>query len=227
MKLHFNIEPLKFKTLEVLPGAWSDDDYKKLLEIMDYGDTSSLSSKELEEMCMLSIADNDPDEAARLVLNYVFDERLNTGQTENISHEMTTEKIWEEYAELDMHEGFFNVTQLLYKSFNGKFPHPEAVQLEVKITAKDKQGITFLETDTEAGLLRLLAQGMPDNTLINRLFDDQLKGDEFKDAKDIIWQYKEMEKSEKSITFNIVSSTYWLQDLKFIDAFDAEFIDED
>ncbi|SDE51179.1 hypothetical protein SAMN05421636_105336 [Pricia antarctica] len=221
MKLQYTIEPIKFQTIEELPHAWNDEDYKKLLDTAEYGDTSDLSSQELKEMCLLSISDNEPDEAAKLVLAYVFGERLNQGQIDNLSHEMETEKVWEEYAELSMHEEFFNATQLLYKAYNGKFPHPEAVRFKMKVTSKEKTGMEIFEKDTETGLIRLLVQGMPKNTLINRLFDEELKGGDFKDAKDIIWQYTKESPTDNHQVFEIISSTYWFNDLKFAESFDA------
>lgn len=221
MTLHYNIEPVKFETIEELPHAWSDDDYKKLLDTAEYGDTSDLSSQELKEMCLLSISDNEPDEAAKLILAYVFGERLNQGQIDNLSHEMETEKVWEEYAELSMHEEFFNATQLLYKAFNGKFPHPEAVRIKIRITSKEKKGVEIFENDTEAALIRVLVQGMPENTLINRLFDEELKSGDFKDAKDIIWQYNQEAAEDNSQVFEIISSTYWFDDLKYTEDFEA------
>ncbi|WP_373518103.1 hypothetical protein [Pricia sp.] len=221
MKLQYTLEPIKFQTIEELPHAWNDGDYKKLLDTAEYGDTSDLSSQELKEMCLLSISDNDPAEAAKLVLAYVFGERLNPGQIDNLSHEMETEKVWEEYAELSMHEEFFNATQLLYKAYNGKFPHPEAVRFKMKVTSKEKTGMEIFEKDTEACLIRLLVQGMPENTLINRLFDDELKGGDFKDAKDIIWQYTEEAAENNSQVFEIISSTYWFNDLKYAETFEA------
>jgi len=221
MKLHYTIEPIKFQTIEELPHAWIDDDFRKLLDAAEYGDASDLSSQELKEMCLLSVSDNEPDEAARLVLEYIFGERLNQGQIENLSHEMETEKLWEEYAELSMHEELFNATQLLYKAYNGKFPLPEAVRFKMKLTSKEKKGMDIVEEDKEAGLIRLLVQGMPENTLINRLFDEELKGGNFKDAKDIIWQYTKESAEENSQVFEIISSTYWFNDLKYADTFEA------
>jgi len=188
---------------------------------MEYGDTSDLSSQELKEMCLLSLSDNEPDEAAKIVLDYIFGERLNQGQIENISHEMVDEKMWEEYAEISMHEEFFNVTQILYEAYNGKFPHPEAVRFKIQVKSKEKVGLKVFEKDTETALIRLLVQGMPENTLIHRLFDEQLEGGDFGDAKDIIWQYKKETTEENSAIFEIISSTYWFHDLKYAEDFEA------
>lgn len=227
MKLHFTLEPYKFETIEELPSAWNDDSYKKLLDAMEYGDTSDLSPQELKEMCLLSLSDNEPDEAAKIVLEYIFGERLSKGQIDNISHEMMDEKVWEEYAELSMHEEFFNATQLLYQAFNGKFPYPEALRFKIKLTPKEKVGMKVFEKDTEVAVIRLLVQGMPKNTLINRLFDEQLEEGEFTDAKDIIWQYQKEVGEENSLIFEIISSTYWFRDLKYVETFEAVLQNEE
>lgn len=227
MKIRFTLEPLKFENVQELPNAWNDDSYKKLLDTMEYGDTSDLSSQELKEMCLLSLSDNEPDEAAKIVLQYVFGERLNKGQIDNISHEMVDEKMWEEYAELSMHEEFFNATQLLYEAYNGKFPHPEAVRFKIKLSFKDKEHMKVFDKNTEAALIRVLVQGMPENTLIHRLFDEQLEDGDFTDAKDIIWQYKREAAEENSAIFEIISSTYWFHDFKYAEKCDAEIQGDD
>ena len=214
MKSQFKVERLNFKTIQELPNSWSDQDYKLLLEIMDYGDAANLAPEELREMCLMSLTDNEPEDAAKIVLAYVFKDRLNKGQIENLSNEMLEEKIWEEYADLSLHEEFFNINQLLYEAYNGKFPQPDAVRFQVKVTTGQKDGLLVFEDFLEAPLIRLLVGGMPQNTLIFRLFEEQIDGEEFKDAKDIIWQLKSKKNGDQEIIFDIISSTYWFHDFK-------------
>lgn len=221
MKTIFNVDISKFSTIQELPNAWTNEKYLELLDQMEYGDTSEIAPSDLKEMCMMAITDNEPDEAAKIMLDYVFKERLKEGQKENLAHEMLEEKLWEEYADLSMHEDFFNVAQFLYQAYNGKFPHPEAVKFQVIITAKKANELAIFEGESEAALLRLLAKGMPDNTLINRLFNDQLEGETFREAKDIIWQLKKMGLEGNSISFELISSVYWFHDLKFVTSFEA------
>ncbi len=227
MKLHFTVEPIKFENMQELPKAWNDQHYRALLDIMEYGDTSDLSPQELKEMCLLSLSDNDPEDAAKLLLEYLFKDRLNAGQIENLSHEMMDEKMWEEYAVISMHEEFFNITQLLYQAYNGKFPHPEAVRFKVSITPKEKHGNSIFEQDTEASLIRILVNGMPENTLINRLFSKQIETGEFADAKDIIWQYKKEVAEANALVFEIISSEYWFRDFKYAEVYDTELMLDD
>ena len=222
MKNIYKVEPLKFSIINELPNAWSHQNYKELLEIMDYGDTADLNNTELKEMCLLSLSDNEPEDAATIVLSYVFKGRLNLGQIENLSHEMLDEKMWEEYADLFLHEEFFNVHQLLYEAYNGKFPQPEAVKFKVKIEATDTEDLLIFKTNVEPPLIRLLVKGMPENTLINRLFKDDLLSENFKEAKDIIWQLNEVEAQDKMITFEIISSSYWFQDFKYVGVYEGD-----
>ena len=222
MKTLFNVEILKFATIQELPNAWSNQNYLDILDVLDYGDTSEINPNELKEMCLMAITDNAPDEAAKIVLDYIFKDRLNEGQKDNLSHEMEEEKIWEEYADLSMHEEFFNATQFLYQAYNGKFPHPEAVQFTVNISGKKVEDLDVFKDNTEATLLRLIVKGMPENTLINRLFNDEIEGESFPQAKDIIWQLKKTASEGNNVTFEVISSTYWFHDLKFAEPFEAE-----
>ena len=220
MKVRFTLESLKFTSIEELPDAWTSEDFSKLLDNMDYGDTAGMTSAELKEMCWLSLADQEPSDAAEILLNYLFAETLNKGQIENLSHEMIDEKMWEEYADLSTHEKFFNAHQLLYQAFNGTFPKTNAVKFSVKISANPKD-LERLESNTEAQLISLLVQGMPENTLINRLFTDQIGSDDFKEAKDIIWQYKKGNIENDGVVYDIISSSYWFHDFKYVETFEA------
>tara|TARA_R110002167_G_scaffold167062_4_gene364220 strand:- start:1838 stop:2524 length:687 start_codon:yes stop_codon:yes gene_type:complete len=222
MKTPYKVARISFKTIHELPNAWTDQNYKDLLELMDYGDPSELTVSELKEMCLMSLTDYQPEEAAKIVLEYVFKDRLNKGQIQNLSNEMLEEKMWEEYADLSLHEEFFKVNQLLYEAYNGKFPHPEAVLFQVKVTATEKNGLSVFGRFPEAPLIRLLVAGMPTNTLLFRLFEEQLDGEAFKDAKDIIWQLKSETGSDDEILFTVISSAYWFHDFKYVDVFDAE-----
>ena len=217
----FNVEVIKFSTINELPNAWSPSDYRELLTIMDYGDVSDITPEDLKETCMILLSENEPEEAASIVLNYVFQNQLNAGQIANLSNEIQEEKMWEEYADLALHEPFFNVTQLLYETYNGKFPNPEAVQIKLKISAKKSEDLLVFESQTEAPFIRLLVKGMPHNTLINRLFDEQLESEHFEEAKNIIWQLEKEQKDNNTMLFTIISSPYWFKDLKYMEPFEA------
>jgi len=214
----FKTEILSFKTINELPDSWQKSDYLALLSNMDYANPEEIKDAEIKEMCLMSITDFEPAESARIVLDFVVADRLTEGQIENLAHEMITEKLWEEYPELSLHPDFFRATQLLYTAYNGKFPKTEAVQFEVKITGD----ISIFEENPEAPIVRILAAGMSDHSLIHRLYGDQLKGEHFDEAKSILWQLKTIAKDDMSITYEIVSSSYWLDEIKYADSYEAE-----
>ncbi|GAA3982859.1 hypothetical protein [Hymenobacter antarcticus] len=217
----FTVERLTFATLTELPNTWQNQDYKALLVKMNYDNPDGISEAELKEMCLMSFTDLEPREAAEVVLGYLYPEELNAGQIENLSHQMLTEKLWEENPELPLHKGFYQATQLLHDAYNGTFPATKAVEFEVKVTAENAEDLAVFATEPAAPLLRLLAPGLSDKALINRLFSSQLEGDKFEEAKSMLWQLTEKGKTATSITFDVVSSAYWLEDFKYADTYEA------
>ena len=217
----FTVERLTFSTLTELPNTWQNKDYKALLVKMNYDNPDAISETELKEMCLMSFTDLEPREAAEIVLGYLFPEELNAGQISNLAHQMLTEKLWEENPELPLHKGFYQATQLLHDAYNGTFPATKAVEFQVKCTAENPDALAVFADEPAAPLVRLLAPGLSDKALINRLFSSQLEGDKFEEAKSILWQLTVKEKTANSIIFDVVSSAYWLEDFKYADTYEA------
>ena len=220
MKLDCTVDVWDFKTIQRMDGFWTPQKYIDLLNLMDYSDTAAVAVEELEEMCLLALSDNRPEESAELVLSYVFGDALRIGQVKALADDIIDEKLWVEYADISKHEQFFNCGQLLYEAYGGTFPKPEAVSFKVRITSKATEIKAVGNDNIETDLIRLLAQGMPENALINRLFEKQLIEGNFAEAKDIIWHLSQSQIG-LSKEFKIISSGYWFDDLKFTDSFRA------
>jgi hypothetical protein len=218
----FSIERLSFATIHELPHSWENKDYLSLLKQMGYENPEEIPDSELQAMCLMSLTDLQPVEAAQVIIGYLFERHLSEGQIENVSHQMLTEKLWEEYPELSLHEGFFKATQLLYTAYNGKFPRAEAVQFQIKLTAEQHTSLSLFDSNPEPPLLRLFAQGMPDNALLKRLFSEKLAGDSFEEAKHILWRLDIIEKGNNYVIFDIISSAYWLEDFKYANSYNAQ-----
>ena len=217
----FTVERLSFSTLTELPDTWNNAHYRELLTRMNYDHPEEIDEAEVKEMCLMSLTDLEPREAAETVLNYLFPAELTAGQIDNLAHQMLTEKLWEENPELPLHKGFYQATQLLYDAFNGTFPATKAVEFQVKCTAENADDLAVFGEEPAAPLLRLLAVGLPDKALLNRLFSAQVAGPNFAEAKSIIWQLTSLEKTADSMTFGVVSSAYWLEDFKYADTYTA------
>ena len=217
----FTVERLTFATLGELPNTWQNTDYRALLDKLNFDNPAAISEAEVKEMCQMALTDLEPREAAEVVLAYLYPEQLTAGQIDNLAHQMLTERLWEENPELPLHKGFYQATQLLHDAFNGTFPATKAVQFRVQCTAADATGLEVFGAEPAAPLLRLLAPGLPGNALINRLFSTQLEGDAFPEAEHMLWQLKVVEQSATAITFDVVSSAYWLDDFKYADTYEA------
>ena len=217
----YTVERLSFQSLTELPTAWQNPDYLALLRQLDYPNPETLAPAELKEMAQMALTDLEPAAAAEAVLTYLLADELTAGQLEQLAHQMETEKLWEENPELRLHPAFFNATQLLYTAYNGKFPHPQAVEFRVKITAPTPADLAVFDPEPAVPLLRLLAQGLSDHALVHRLFSEQLAGGEFPSAPLVLWQRTPGEKTADSVVFDVVSSAYWLEEFKYADSYEA------
>ena len=218
---NFTVERLSFHHLTELPAAWTNDDYLALLAKLNYDNPEAIAPAELKAMCQMALTDLEPAAAAQLVVEHLFADQLKEGQIEQLAYQMQTEKLWEENPKLELHEGFFNATQLLYEAYNGKFPHPQAVQFQVKVTAADPADLAVFDQEPAAPLLRLLAAGMSDRALLHRLFGEQLAGAAFAEAPSILWQLTPTERKASSVVFDVVGSDYWLEEFKYADTYEA------
>ena len=213
------IKVLEAKTINELDSYWSNEDYTTLLREFDFPEADDVKDKNLREMLFMAISDFEPNEAASIVLTYKLSDQLNEGQIHSISHEMTNDKVAEEYPEPSLHYDLFNINQLLYKAYNGTFPNTEATLLKFEVLEDD--GIEIgKERET---LAKIIAGGLKDSSLVKRLFADQLEGNEkFEDAHKFIWTVS----SEEKNTYQILTSKYWISKEDIIgSSYDVEIND--
>jgi hypothetical protein len=202
------VKVLDIKTIKEIEGVWSNEDYIELLERLDFPDADKVASEELQEMLFMAITDYDPEEAAEILLSYKFSNKLTEGQIHNLSHEMVEDSVTEEFADISLHFPLFNVNRLLYKAFNGKFPNTKASQITLELKFPSNQKVKM----TKEIVLKAICNGLNDQNLIKRIFEDQISGTvEFIEAEHIIWI---MEMSEDG-NITITTSDYWLNEEDF------------
>lgn len=207
--MQFLIKINEVKTTEELDGAWSFPDYKALLNRFDMPDADTIKDNELKDFLYMAINEFDPREAAAIVLDYKLGEQLTAGQIDNISLEMLSEKMAEKYTEIDLHKALFEVNQLLYKAYNGKFPHIEVNVIDFEMKSKDNAGI---ELNKEL-VLKALVHGLSDNNLLLRLLGDQLEGKvPFPEADGIVWVLND----KGSDRFEVITSEKWITREEFV-----------
>lgn len=199
--MKFTIKLKKIKTTEQIEGYWKKEDYINLLELFDYSDAASLAEEELLDMLSMAVSEFEPDEAAEIVLKYKLDNILKEGQIKNLSHEMLEDKVAEEYSDISLHYPLFNINQLLYKAYNGKFPKTLAAIIDIELSF-----VGVVEVTKEI-VLRTISDLLTEHSLLKRLFNEQLDSEkELTDAKSIIWELK----STGENNYQLISSDYWL-----------------
>jgi hypothetical protein len=196
------------KSTEKLEGAWNNDDFKELLARFGFPDAEQVKPSELKEYLFMAISDFEPGEAAAILLDYKLSDVLNEGQMDNLSHEMLRVKVPETYTDIYLHHDLFNVNQLLYEAYNGKFPHVSVNIVKFEITDEHNDPVEL----TKETALKALGYGLSENNLLNRLLGDQLKGREpFPEAEGIVWDLQNKGNNLYSMTI----SEKWLTKNEF------------
>lgn len=223
MQKKFDVETVSFKKITTAKGAWGSGDYQALLGLMGLEERlKGASADELKEMCLMSLSDFEPAAAARFVLTHLLPAAdFTEGKIDQLSHEMQEDRLWEEFPDCLFHYTFFNAYGLLRAAFNGVFAEPTGVDITVRITAEQESDFSLFEQSPQATLLRLLAGGMDDNAILNRLYDEQISGASFPAAPGIIWNMREVSQSGLTRDYNLLSSAFWLEPLEQSNAFQA------
>ena len=201
--MNYQVVIKNIDTVNEVEGYWSDEDLILLLEKFNYPDGAAAEKSSLPELLEMAISDYEPNEAAAIVLDYRLGDQLSEGQIEQISNNMLIDKVCEEYPEIHMQGALFNVNQLLFKAYNGKFPNAKASVVHFSMTPKDGE----IQKLTEENVLKLLNNGLSDRNLIKRLFEDQMSQNiPFPEAESIIWELT----TEDDVNYNLVTSENWI-----------------
>jgi len=221
MQAKFTVQIDSFQKISKIQNAWSNEDYRALMSIMDFDDdVDAMEAAELREMCMMSLNDLEPADAAKVVLTHLFPE-LAKGKIEQISHDMIDDRSWEEYPDCLFHERFFSAYALLREAFNGIFAKPTGIEFAITVTAEHVEDMAIFDESLHSSIVRLLASGQGDDALIHRLYEDQIQGNQFPEAPGLVWQLKQTADTGLTRQFSLISSYFWLENFEQIDNFEA------
>jgi len=210
MQAQFTIQVSSFQKINNIPNAWSNDNYLQLMTLMGLNDDlDGMDSVELREMCMMSLNDLGPIEAAKIVLIHLFNDEVTEGKIEQLANDMTKDRLWEEYSDCLFHERFFSAYGLLREAFNGIFAQPTGVEFTVNITAEDADDLAIFDESLHAAMVRLLSRGLSPDALMHRLYEDQIKGTNFPESEGILWQLVLVSTDDVSRQYKMVSSEFW------------------
>ncbi len=201
--MNFTLKIKDIKSINEIIGYWTSDDYINLLEDLDFLDAKNSNPSELRELLEMAINDFEPHESAEILLRYKLKDKLSGGQIRNLSHEMEEDNEAEDNPDIDLHYPLFNINQLLYKSYNGRFPNAKATKMEIELSFKGDAEITL----TKELALKSISKGLSDKSPLIRLFENQLNGKErFRDAEKVIWELHNNGQNE----YTIITSDYWI-----------------
>ena len=117
------------------------------------------------------------------------------------------------------HEDFFHVGSILWEAFPNEFPTPDAVRVTLEVTPVDTASRIFLEQELlDSFVVRLLADGMPESAVLHRMFNDQISGGAFPEARSIVWECVATRENEV-IRLEVLGSGYWLDALAGVKQF--------
>ncbi|PKH01255.1 hypothetical protein CXF72_17740 [Psychromonas sp. MB-3u-54] len=224
MNKEFNVEILSFLKISEIENSWVADDYKALLSMIDMGEDElgGMSESELKEMCLMSLNDLEAHESAKLLLTHIFKNEITAGKIDQISHQMLEKNLWEVHADPAYHMSLFNAYELLRKAYNGTFTEPTGVKFTIKISADEKQSFDIFDGSLHAVIVRLLANGLQESAILNRLFEEKINGENFPEAKSILWILKELSTTDNERQYEITSSYLWFGELEDVTRFDAD-----
>lgn len=218
----FHVDVVDCIEIREIDGDWTADDFRALLDAMDFGDHAGMSDDELREMCLMSLQDQDAGEAAYLVLRHVIGDALRDGQLRNMASEMREEKLWEEYVDPAFHERLFRAGSLLHAAKPQGYPKTDAVKVTLAVRCADPNGqALFAATPADAFLVRLIADGMDGRAILHRFYGDQLKAATFPAAPGIVWTSKVAATGPDAWTLEIIGSHYWLGPLDDTKTFES------
>ncbi len=223
MQNAYRVDVISFKKISEIENTWNAEDYKALLSLMDMADgLDSMNPSELKEMCLMSLNDFEPHEAAKYVLTYLFKEEITEGKIEQLSHQMPENRMWEESSDYLFHKRLFDAYGLLREAFNGIFKQPTGVEFTVKITSQEKDTFNDFKESPHSVLVRLLSCGLDAGEILNRLYDKQIAGDKFEESKGILWDIEDVSDTDQEVKYKLISSEFWFGGLADVSQFEAD-----
>lgn len=211
----------EFEELAELEQSWTPTDYVSILTSLDIADAEKIDPAELKDMTLFALQDLNPPDAAAVLLKYRLSSKLSAGQIRNYSIESQHERLWEQSADLSLHQSMFAVASLLNSVNAMAFPVPDALRVTFCIQCDDPSKLALFNSEMDRAILvRMISAGMNESAILNRLFGDQIASGKVADADSIIWQVAIEQSDPINLQIRITSSAYWLRALRETESFE-------
>lgn len=211
----------EFEELTELEQSWMPKDYVSILTSLDIADAGKIDVDELRDMTLFALQDLNPPDAAAVLLKYKVGTKLSGGQIRNYSIESQHERLWEQSADLSLHQDMFAVASMLNSVNAMAFPVPDALRVTFSIQCDDASQLALFNDEMDRAILvRMISAGMNESAILNRLFGDQIATGKIADADSIIWQIAVEQPDPAKLQIQITSSAYWLRALRETESFE-------
>lgn len=225
MSKPFVVSVLGLKKIHDMPNTWTDEDYRALLTRLEVDDIDEIESRDLLEFVLMALQDLEPEDAGDQVLAYKLGGDVSAGSRQNIVQDLLEgQRPWEELSDIRLHARVFAASLLLYQAMPRLFAKPDMLQLMLQLKARGAEAKALLARPPEAAFVtRVLADGMDEHSILERLFDEQLVAHSFPEADGIIWlaEFGEPDADGSSAILTVYSSHHWLHDLENVDEFES------
>lgn len=224
MAMLFDISVTGLEKVSDMPGTWTDKDLHELLKQLEVDDVEEIFGSDLREIVLMALQDLEPKEAADAVLACKLQASAKPGTRQNIVQDLLEDqRPWEEAADITLHARIFASAVLLQQAFPKIFSRPDILHLTLQVKGLAPEAGGLLCNPPEAAFVtRLLADGMDENSILERLFDEQLASHSFPEADSIIWQADFNELSldgDSSALLSVYSSAHWLSAMEQVSEF--------
>ena len=211
----------EFEELTELEQSWMPKDYVSILTSLDIAEAGKIDVDELRDMTLFALQDLNPPDAATVLLKYKVGTKLSGGQIRNYSIESQHERLWEQSADLSLHQDMFAVASMLNSVNAMAFPIPDALRVTFSIQCDDASQLALFNDEMDRAILvRMISAGMNESAILNRLFGDQIATGKVADADSIIWQIAVEQPDPAKLQIQITSSAYWLRALRETESFE-------
>ncbi len=222
-KHKYKVQILEATDIKIMPEGWTNQQYIAFLRFLDTDNPEVIPAAELRDTAGMALIDFDPEEAAEKLLEFRFGDQFNAGQRENIAVDARRLKLWERYPDVTFHQEMFNVCYLLHVAFPMKFSEPDAACIQLEVKALNPDSAAALNNPDSAFIARMLSDGMDEHNTLFRLYEENIKGEKFPEAEDIIWRYdlSDFDENQDARTIVVYTSWNWVDELKEVEEFDS------
>lgn len=225
MNPNYSISDIKLSKIKELRGSWTKPDYENLLNLFEVDDIGTLSENDMHEMLVMAIQDKGFIQSAEALLEYRLGKFLDDGDIQHTAEEFLHAELWDEHADLTLHKELFNLGVILHDAFSNRMTEPVCACIKFKITPCDTDALEDLKKgDIPSLLLRIVADGLDDNSKLSRLYEDQILKDPFPEASSIIWEYdvNHLKQNETETAYaELYLSFEWVKDFPANERYDS------